>query len=819
MYSFSQTEYWGMTNYGGTGESNGTIYKTDSLGDNQQVVYSFKANFATNPFCSNLVEANGKLYGMTASGGSNMDGNIFEYIPGDSSFTNNTFFNYATTSQTPCGSLTKINNGKMYGTTAGNGTNDYGTIFEFDPSSNIITTKYVFTNQEWPQGNLTLASNNFYYGLTPNGGNGYGLLYKYDADSNIYHEKIIFDSLSGPQSCYGNLLNASNGKLYGLSSRGGVNGSGTLFEFDPANDSLVVVFNFGGQNGEMPFGSLIEKNGILYGLTASGGAFTSGVIFEFNFSSAIFQKKYDFKPYSSSYHFNTFSELFLASNNRMYALTGGGEYNLGAIVEYNYLNDSLILHYSFPNSLAGQFPGGNLMEASNGKLYGMTTQGGASPYNGVLFEFDTLTSTVTKKIDFNNGRDGQQPVASLFKASDGLLYGTTYSGGIHGKGTIFSIDPVTNIFTKKFDLNDSIVFPRSSFVEYPQGILIGASCAGASTDSGTIFKYDIAANSLTVLHSFTRATGYWPIQTPIIASDGKLYGVTASGGAYSYGVLYSLDLSTNIYTELYEFDITNGGYTQSGVMQASNGKIYGVTRYGGLTDEGVLFEFDPVLNLYTKKFDFGAGISGNAPTADLVEFTDGTLYGTTIRGGASNNGTIFQFNPLNGNLNTRASFMGATNGSVPYSKMMLSSTGKLYGTTWLGGSSDVGVMYEYDPLSNVITKKVDFLGPNGSELQGNGLIEINDTILSTHEIKNPGIVISPNPCRNYLDVKIDGNLKQRMEFNIKDINGNTLYQGTKSINSNQSEFRIDVSFLKEGVYILNLDSQKENHSWRFIKVQ
>lgn len=85
----------------------------------------------------------------------------------------------------------------------------------------------------------------------------------------------------------------------------------------------------------------------------------------------------------------------------------------------------------------------------------MTSRGGASGDFGVLFQFDPVTSNYTKKLDFEGTANGGHPYGSLMQASDGKLYGMTNVGGVNGYGVLFQFDPATSTYTKKLDF-DSI---------------------------------------------------------------------------------------------------------------------------------------------------------------------------------------------------------------------------------------------------------------------------------------------------------------------------------------------------------------------------
>ena len=105
--------------------------------------------------------------------------------------------------------------------------------------------------------------------------------------------------------------------------------------------------------------------------------------------------------------------------------------------QYNALTNTYTDRYDFSSS-SGSNPQGSLIKASDGNLYGLTSAGGANN-DGVLFQYNPVTSTYTKEVDFAGTSNGATPTGSLLQASDGNLYGMTGVGGVSGVGVFISI--------------------------------------------------------------------------------------------------------------------------------------------------------------------------------------------------------------------------------------------------------------------------------------------------------------------------------------------------------------------------------------------
>ncbi|MBL0340591.1 MAG: hypothetical protein IPP71_06550 [Bacteroidetes bacterium] len=215
-----------------------------------------------------------QLWGLASLGGSNNKGLIFKINGDGTDFSAIDSLNYYVGSS-PRGSLTMVSGNKLLGLTS-NGGGGAGTIFSFDLSNNSCTPVFSFTGLYGGNSygnNLLLASNGMLYGMTTNGGlNNFGVVFKVDPTNNSFTKLHDFNGLNGKQP-YGSLIEANNGNLYGMTFWGGANSNGVIFKYDTTNFTYSVIYNLMGNNdGKFPYGSLLQGiNGKLYGLTSSGG--------------------------------------------------------------------------------------------------------------------------------------------------------------------------------------------------------------------------------------------------------------------------------------------------------------------------------------------------------------------------------------------------------------------------------------------------------------------------------------------------------------------------------------------------------------------
>ena len=154
------------------------------------------------------------------------------------------------------------------------------------------------------------------------------------------------------------------------------------------------------------------------------------------------------------------------------------------------------------------------------------------------------------------------------------------------------------------------------------------------------------SGTLTTLYSFGSAgDGGSPQGSLIQATDGNLYGITYTGGAHNLGTVFKVTLS-GTEAVLYNFTgSTNDGANPScGLIQATDGNLYGMTFWAGVSNLGTVFKIT-VSGVETLQHSFAGNSSdGASPSCGLIQATDSNFYGMTFAGGAHNLGTVFKIN-------------------------------------------------------------------------------------------------------------------------------------------------------------------------------
>lgn len=390
-------------------------------------------------------------------------------------------------------------------------------------------------------------------------------------------------------------------------------------------------------------------------------------------------------------------------------MNGGGANGLGAIYTVNEDGSNGGVAINF-NGVNGANPNGNLVKGNDNVLYGTTLAGGLYNY-GVMFSYDPATQVFAVLHHFN-GTDGREP-GDLLLSADGWLYGTSRGGGTHsspsapdGAGVLFRYHTgQPNSFQVVVDFNGVNGTDPQGLMQAADGNIFGMTRRGGVNDRGTIFCFQPLLNTFAVVHSFSGLNGELPTKCRLLqANNGNLYGMTTWGGLHDFGVVFCYNIPTKIFTKLHDFDGSDGAWPMGTLMQASNGKLYGVTPYGGTYDAGEIFSYEIAPNLFTPIYSFD-GALGSAPIGSLMEGEDGVLYGVTPDGGQYGLGVIFNFNIFNNSYSVVSHCDGTNDGAKPMSNVVEYGT-----TTGIEEEANVTISMFPNPAREMVTFKTgDFV--------------------------------------------------------------------------------------------------------------
>lgn len=554
------------------------------------------------------------------------------------------------------------------------------------------------------------------WGVVPRGGqNGLGAVFKIQdqfADLTVVKNFETPLSAATPENTV--LCLASNNRFYGLAKNGGTFDRGVLFEFDPSTNTSATKHEFGGEDGAFPFGSLAAAtNGKLYGCTSTGGLNDGGILFEYSPGANAIHKLIDF---SNSLGYLPHGGVIQGNNGRLYGMTyRGGVNDAGVIFEFDPQSQLYEVIYSF-SRVSGGYPKGDLVQATNGKFYAVTYGGGLAD-RGVLFEFDPATRSYVKKFDFD-GTAGE-PECTLIQGSANKLFGTTPRGGSFDVGVLFEFDIPSGVLTKRHDFRFATgAYPSASLILASPGKILGVTASAANFYAGAIFEYDIANSSYQVLQLFNRdQQGTWKSGGLTRHPDGKYYGLRSLGGLANAGVIFEFNPAVNQIQKRADLNLGgDGGNPIGGLAQFTNGRIYGMTSGGGVNGMGVIFSVTPEGEGFRKEIDFD-GQNGEKPASGFLHASNGKLYGTVSKRGADF-GALVEFDPDKMELRIIQGFDGLWTGAIPRGHLVESENGKVYGTTFSGGVYSRGIIYEFDLTTRTFTKIHDFRNETGSGPNG-----------------------------------------------------------------------------------------------------
>ncbi len=358
----------------------------------------------------------------------------------------------------------------------------------------------------------------------------------------------------------------------------------------------------------------------LWGITV-GGSLGGGVIFKINGDGSGFSNPSIFPLTIGQPTYNGLS--MFNNNGKLYATSEAGGINgIGTIICFDTLTNiiSAVHYFSYTDSV-GVHPNSNLLLANDNKFYGTTEQGGLTDTGGI-YSFDYINNIYA---DIHNFTDTEGRCDNnLMQATNGIIYGTTSYTNITGEyGVLFSCNPVNLLYSNLYYFDNTVINNGSSshtLVQATNGLLFGLSEGNGNVNHGRIYSYNITTNTCNLdLYNFANSTlGRNPCGKLLQATNGLFYGMTSEGGANSIGVIYSFNPIDSVYTKLYDFNTPTGGFPNGSFIQASDGKLYATTVVGGINNAGVVFRFDIITNIYTDIHDFDF-TDGEHPPGDLIE--------------------------------------------------------------------------------------------------------------------------------------------------------------------------------------------------------
>jgi uncharacterized repeat protein (TIGR03803 family) len=367
----------------------------------------------------------------------------------------------------------------------------------------------------------------------------------------------------------------SGNTLYGTADIGGNSDRGTVFAINTDGTGFTNLHNFTAlvnstnSDGASPYAGLTLSGNILYGTTQYGGSSGNGTVFKINTDGMDFTNLHNFTALVNSTNsdgINPQSELVLSGNTLYGTALIGGYWGNGTVFKVNTDGTDFTNLYSF-------------------------------------------SAGVVTNINFITNTDGAWPQSGVILSSN-ILYGTTWSGGSAGNGTVFKINTDGTGFTNlyfftatpalgNFQTNGDGANPYAGLILSGNTLYGTAQDGGsAAAGNGTVFAVNTDGTGFTNLHNFNYSDGAFP-DASLILSGNTLYG-TASGGGLGRGAMFAVNTNGMDFTNLYSFRIpTTGGMFPDAGLVLSGYTLYGTAEYGGVTNNGTVFSlsFKPPMTI------------------------------------------------------------------------------------------------------------------------------------------------------------------------------------------------------------------------------
>ena len=453
-----------------------------------------------------------------------------------------------------------------------------------------------------------------------------------------YSDLYEFDDAHGCCVTYPGLLaQGQDGNLYGGTYFEGKYGYGTAFRMT-LDGGLTTLHDFDSTDGNGVEGGLsMGLDGNFYGTTYQGGGQHFGTIFQIK-PDGTFTTLYNFANSGDGAYPKT--PPVPAPDGNLYGVTGNGTiavaYRITPAGNFTVLTTLPSQSYT-PLILGG-----------DGLLYGMTEYGG-NFNQGTAFSLST--KGVLKVIHSFDGQNGGQPLGPLLLAADGNFYGTASDGGTQSGGLVFKLTR-TGAFTvlHSFHSTDTVngYAPTAGLVIGSDGLLYGFNSLGGALGGGTAFRLKTNGNNFTLLYTFDKNSGGSnPLATPILDTNGVMYGITQGGGHSDDGVFFSLNAALKPFITLFVNFYGKVGATVPILGQGFN-QVFLVTFSGTQTPA----PFNVINDTYM--------------TAVVPEFATSGPVTVTMQGGGSVTSLqnflvtpqILSFTPTSGPVGTQVTIKG-----------------------------------------------------------------------------------------------------------------------------------------------------------------
>ena len=783
-------------------------YHTDDkiyfAGDNQLLTFdpvtNTKDSVTLNAYIASrnlLIDANEWLYFLSAGGFS-----LHKTKTDASAWTILHTFNGPTQGIGGSAGITEIPGDSLFGVQTYGGTSDAGTIFSIKKDGTAFAVHHHFTAATgiYPTAKLIYFDGRL-FGTTLQGGNfNNGVLYTINPNGSGYRVLHHFEpgDYSGTALPGANITISSNGRIFGAFGQfyAELYLNHRLFKVDTSGQDFETFFNVDQrEHGNSNLEVLLLNDDSIFLTTTEMGRHDGGVLSAcdtMGSASTLYQFGYSangFRP----------DNLMKASDGKLYGTASiGGTAGNGIIFSMNADGTTFTKLHEFTDA-EGYQPSGKLLEASDGKLYGACRHGGANGL-GSLYRIDKNGNNFTIIYSYPVFDNGYSPVGGLVEDNSGKLYGVNFWGA--GSGSIFKVDKNGSNFTllKAFTGGNELAFPYSGLTLSGNFLYGACGYGGGVANKGGVFRMKTDGTAYQVLHAFAGADGELPVATPVIASNGKLYGTTAYGGNNLHGTIFRIDTTGSNFVVLKHFlESADGAYLWGGLIQASDGLIYATTTFGinGASGGNIVR-----MNLDGSNFTI-------VRSFDMMTEGQGIMSIIDLNGNFVLPVQLFTFTAQKANqtglLNWKTT-QELNSSRFDVERSADGNTFKTIGSLAAAGNTNTTTSYSFTDAHPI--KGANFYRLKQIDIDGSFTYSKVVPVNFSNAAK---LILSPNPASDHLIVQLPH--ADYSSLNIFDAAGKLMMQ--KNI-AGSSTIRLSIHHLPKGSYVLRLIG-KEHEQIRFIK--
>ncbi len=487
------------------------------------------------------------------------------------------------------------------------------------------------------------------------------------------------------------------GKFYGITREGGKFSTGTIFEWDPDSNNLKTLYHFEDSiSGTYPSGNIFIHNGILYGNTGTGRTNDFGAIFSWNINTSTFGI-----VYHHDYAGFTYSKGYTEYKGKLYGFANEGQKVV--LTELDPITNSITKKLELQQNEAGtDVP----MCFVNNKFYGSQSAQSAKG-GGAVFEWDPEKNTYQTLVAFSQDSAPGIPVRGLIH-SNGKLYGLGWNNGYSTRGSIFEYDleDRQGKVLLKFQTSKNGAWPSSGLARINDR-LVGTTFYGGTNEAGLLYEWIPETKTLKVLQHFDTIQGKQPFGALTVFNN-TLYGSLSNGDSCG-GLLYEWLPESNQLNDLIRFNQNELGFYPNSAPIVYHDNLLGLNA-GNLNYGATFYQYNPQSTVITPKIQFDTEILGAAISQPII--SGNKVYGTSRAFKERDNGTftssdlLYEYDPVTNVAVKKMDFTFET-GSLPTGALVVLN-GRIYGVTTGGGKFGQGVLFEFNPEVGTYTIKKSF---------------------------------------------------------------------------------------------------------------